>query len=95
MDFAGGMRIEKFPVASANITPDATGISYYDEALFIRAVRTGHVGARPLNPPMPWWNFRNMTDDDLRAIWAYLRTVKPVHHRVDNGEETATKMTAP
>ena len=94
MDFAGGMQIEKFPVVSANITPDASGISYYDEALFIRAMRTGHVGARPLNPPMPWWNFRNMTDDDLKAIWAYLRTVKPVHHRVDNGEETATKMKA-
>jgi mono/diheme cytochrome c family protein len=91
MDFAGGKQIDKFPAVSANITPDATGISYYDEALFIRALRTGHVGARPLNPPMPWWNFRNMTDDDLKAIFAYLRTVKPVHNRVDN-EERATKM---
>jgi hypothetical protein len=39
---------------------------------------------------MPWWNFRNMTDEDLKALFAYLRTVKPVHHRVDNSE-TATR----
>jgi mono/diheme cytochrome c family protein len=87
MQFAGGKQVDpQFPAVSANITPDATGISYYDEALFIRTLRTGHVGARALNPPMPWWNFRNMTDDDLKAIFAYLRTVKPVHHRVDNSE---------
>jgi len=35
---------------------------------------------------MPWWFFKNMTDDDLKAIFAYLKTVKPVHHRVDNSE---------
>jgi hypothetical protein len=92
MDFAGGKQIDKFPALSANITPDATGISYYDEALFIRTMRTGHVGARPLNPPMPWWNFRKMTDDDLKAIWAYLSTVKPVHHRVNNGGNDYTKI---
>jgi hypothetical protein len=47
-------------------------------------MRTGKVGARELNPIMPWGAMRNMTDDDLKAIFAYLRTVKPVHHRVDN-----------
>ena len=35
---------------------------------------------------MPWWIFRNMTDDDLKAMFAYLRTLKPVHHLVDNTE---------
>jgi mono/diheme cytochrome c family protein len=90
MEFAGGAPIEDFPAASANITPDPSGIGYYDEALFIKALRTGHVGARALSPPMPWWNFRNMTDEDLKALFAYLRTVKPVHHRVDNSE-TATR----
>lgn len=85
MEFAGG---EQFgPVVSANITPDPSGISYYDEKLFIKVLRTGHVGARTLNPPMPWWFFRNMNDDDLKSLFAYLRTVKPVHHRVDNSEE--------
>jgi len=33
---------------------------------------------------MPWPMLRNMTDEDLKAVFAYLRTLKPVHHRVDN-----------
>jgi mono/diheme cytochrome c family protein len=88
MEFAGGNDFGG-PVVSANITPDPSGISYYDEKLFISTLRTGHVGARPLNNPMPWWFFKNMKDDDLRAIFAYLKTVKPVHHRVDNSENAA------
>ncbi len=86
--FAGGLRF-KGPwgeVTSANITPDPSGISYYDEALFLNAMRTGHVGARKLNSIMPWGYFRNMTDDDLKAIFAYLQTLPPVQHRVDNTE---------
>ncbi len=86
MDFAGGVFFNEFKVASANLTPDPSGIGYYDEAMFIKALRTGHVGARALHVPMPWWVFRNMTDEDLKAIFVYLRTVKPVHHRVDNAE---------
>lgn len=88
LEFAGGM-VLKGPwgeVASANITPDASGISYYDESLFLKTIRTGHVGARKLNSIMPWGYFRNMTDEDLQAIFAYLRTLKPVVHRVDNTE---------
>jgi mono/diheme cytochrome c family protein len=85
MEFAGG---EQFgTVVSANITPDPSGISYYGEKLFIKVMRTGHVGARALNQPMPWWFFKNMSDDDLKSLFAYLRTVKPVHHRVDNSED--------
>ena len=86
MTFAGGKYIDDFPTPSANITPDPSGISYYDEATFVRTLRTGWMGARPLNPPMPWWNFRNMSDDDLKAIFAYLQTVKPVSHHVDKSE---------
>ena len=33
---------------------------------------------------MPWWAYRHMTDDDLKAIYAYLLTLQPVQHRVDN-----------
>jgi len=84
MDFAGGADFGD--VASANITPDYTGIGYFDEALFIKTLRTGWVGARPLRMPMPWPFFRNMTDDDLKAIYAYLRTLPPIHHDVDNTE---------
>ncbi len=71
-------------VASANITPDATGINYYDEALFIQASRTGYVKARKLSSIMPFGEFTSLSDDDLKAIFAYLRSVPPVKHRVDN-----------
>jgi len=86
MDFAGGFILEGpwGRVASANITPDPSGISYYDEALFIQTMRTGYVKARELNQIMPWSNLRNLTDDDLKAMFGYLRTLKPVKHRVDN-----------
>jgi mono/diheme cytochrome c family protein len=86
--FAGGLPF-KGPwgeLSSANITPDPSGISYYDEALFLNALRTGHVGARRLNSIMPWGYFRNMTDEDLKAIYAYLSSLPAVKHRVDNTE---------
>lgn len=71
-------------VSSVNITPDASGIAHYDEALFIQTIRTGKIGGRQLTPIMPFENFKNMTDDDLRDIFAFLKTVAPVKHRVDN-----------
>lgn len=71
-------------VVSANITPDASGISYYSEQTFITAMRTGYVGARKLNSIMPFGEFKNLTDDDLKAMYAYVRTLQPVKHRVDN-----------
>lgn len=83
----GGGEVLKGPwgeVTSANITPDASGISYYDEATFIQALRTGYVKARKLSSIMPFGDFVNLTDDDLKAIFAYLRTLPPVKHRVDN-----------
>lgn len=88
LEFAGGTTL-KGPwgeVTSANLTPDPSGIPYYDEALFIETIRTGQVKARKLNSIMPWGYFRNMTDEDLKAIFAYLRTLKPVKHVVDNTE---------
>lgn len=90
--FAGGLTFTGpwGVVSGANITPDASGISYYDEALFVKTLRTGQVGARKLNSIMPWGYFRNMTDDDLKAIFAYLRTLQPVQHRVDNTEEATS-----
>ena len=71
-------------VTSANITPDPSGINYYDEATFIRVMRTGYVGARELSSIMPFGEFQNLNDDDLKSMFAYLRTVPPVRHRVDN-----------
>jgi len=88
MEFAGG-QVFAGPwgnVASANLTPDPTGIPYYDESLFLQAIHSGYVKARPLNSIMPVMVYSNLTDSDLRAIFAYLRTLKPVKHRVDNSE---------
>lgn len=73
-------------VNALNLTPDASGISYFDEAMFIDVIRNGGFKTRPLSNIMPWTFFRNMTDDDLKAIYAYLRTLKPVCHHVDNTE---------
>lgn len=86
MAFAGGLEF-KGPfgtVTSANITPDPSGIGYYDQKIFFEALRTGKVGARALNPIMPWGMLRGMTDNNLLAMFAYLHTLKPVRHRVDN-----------
>jgi mono/diheme cytochrome c family protein len=86
--FAGGFVLSGpfGSVASANITPAPSGISYYDENLFMSVMRTCRVRARTLNPIMPCDVFHNMTDDDLKAVFAYLRTLKPVKHLVDNSE---------
>lgn len=86
--FAGGnlIELEKEKAFSANITADPSGISYYDDALFIQVLRTGHVKARKLSSLMPWTVFRNLDDEDLRSIFAYLRARRPVRHTVDNTE---------
>jgi hypothetical protein len=71
---------------SANLTPDSTGTGSWTEAQFIKAIRegkyTGLDNTRPLLPPMPWPEYRNATDDDLKAIFAYLRTIKPIKNVV-------------
>lgn len=88
MEFAGGQAFVGpwGKVASANITPDPTGIPYYDEALFLQVIHSGYVKARPLSSIMPVMVYSNLTDNDLKAMFAYLRTLKPVKHRVDNSE---------
>jgi hypothetical protein len=70
---------------TANLTPDRlTGIGIWTEDIFIKTIRTGrHWGvARPILPPMPWAVYRNMTDEDLKSVFAYLRTVKPIKNQV-------------
>ena len=70
---------------AANLTPDQnTGLGIWTEDMFLNAIRKGrHMGvSRPILPPMPWQVFRNFTDEDLKAIFAYLRSVPPVHNRV-------------
>ncbi len=88
MAFAGGTPFKGAwgDVASANLTPDPSGIPYYDERMFLEVMRTGRNDARNINPVMPWPYFRYMAVDDLKAIFAYLQTIAPVKHRVDNAE---------
>ncbi len=70
---------------SANLTPDAeTGLGKWTEETFLSTVRSGrHMGrGRQILPPMPIEQLANMTDDDLRAIFAYLQSLPAVHNRV-------------
>jgi hypothetical protein len=70
---------------TANLTPDEnTGIGIWDEAMFIRTIRDGrHMGdGRPLQPPMPWPWYAKLTDDDLKAMFAYLKSIPPIVNRV-------------
>jgi len=92
LEYAGGFVLDgpTGRLVAPNITPDASGIGYYDENLFLHAMREGRVGARPLNAAMPWWFYGKMTDEDLKSVYAFLRTLKPVQHRVDNTETPTT-----
>ena len=70
---------------AANLTPDpTTGIGKrYNEKSFIHAMRTGKKPeGTDMLPPMPWPDFAQMSDSDLKAIWAYLKTLKPVKNNV-------------
>ena len=71
---------------AANISSDATGIGNWTEEQFFRALREGKSkgleGGRPLMPPMPWESFGKKSDLDLRAIFAYLKSTKPVKNLV-------------
>lgn len=87
MQFAGGdvFELPSGNVASANITPDpATGIGNYTEETFVKALRTGYVGTRQLSTMMPWQYYSGQTEEDLKAMFAYLKTIPPVVHHVDN-----------
>ena len=70
---------------TANLTPDQnTGLGIWTEEMFIRAIREGkHMGqSRPILPPMPWQAFRNLNDDDLKAIFAYLKSIPAISNHV-------------
>jgi hypothetical protein len=69
----------------ANLTPDReTGLGTWTEDTFVKTVRTGrHMGqGREILPPMPIEQLAHMDDDDLRSIFAYLRSLPPVKNRV-------------
>lgn len=84
---------------AANLTPDEnTGMGIWTEEMFINAMRTGqHYGvARKILPPMPWENLAALNDEDLKAIFAYLRSIpairNPVPVPVPSGEAQHTAL---
>jgi Cytochrome c len=93
MEFAGG-RAFGMPndrtVRTANITPDkTTGIGSWRKADFLARFRAfknpaqaPKIGPKDFQTIMPWWVYSGMTDQDLGAIYTYLRTVKPVKNSV-------------
>ncbi len=90
--FSGGyvFDIGTHKVVSANITPDsATGIGTWTEAMFLdkfmkyRDEKLVNTNPGTQNTIMPVSEMAGMTDEDLKAIYAYLRTVKPISNKVD------------
>jgi mono/diheme cytochrome c family protein len=70
---------------TTNLTPDrATGIGGWSEQIFIDAIRKGQKSGvgRPLLPPMPWRMYAQATDEDLRAIYAYLMSIPAISNAV-------------
>lgn len=71
---------------AANLTPDETGTGNWTEANFFKAIREGKYkgldGGRSLLPPMPWQQYRNLSDEDLKAIFAYIKSLKPINNMV-------------
>ncbi len=87
--YGGGQIIEgeAGKAAAANLTPDPSGIPYYSDEMFIQTMRTGRVGGvRELSATMPWRYYGKLNDADLKSIFTYLGTQKPVSHHVDNSE---------
>ena len=84
-----GGRAPGASATTANLTPDQnTGLGIWTEEMFLKAIRTGrHMGvSREILPPMPWPAFRNATDEDLKSIYAYLRSIKPVVNHVPDAQ---------
>jgi mono/diheme cytochrome c family protein len=80
-----------------NLTPDEnTGLGIWTEEMFVKAMRTGrHMGAsRPILPPMPWQSLAALDDADLTAVYAYLRSLPPIHNRVPEAVIADEPMTA-
>jgi hypothetical protein len=71
---------------SANISSDETGIGAWTESQFIKAIREGKIKgmdeSRPMLPPMPWSTYKNLSDTDLKSIFAFLKTSKPIRNIV-------------
>ena len=81
---------------TANLTSDPTGIGNWEESNFFTAIRHGKFkgieSGRSLLPPMPWEMYRNLSDDELKAIFAFLKTTKPIKNVVPSPEPPLSAM---
>jgi mono/diheme cytochrome c family protein len=79
-----------FPANPANLTPDEeTGIGEWSEADFLRTIHTGKdPEGHELHEFMPFQQFQRMSDDDLRAIYHYLRAVPPIRNKIPHKEHS-------
>jgi len=90
---------DKYPgvVYPANITPDTeTGIGLWSDQQIVNAIRAGlgrHMGDRI--PVMPWQAYAKISDEDIAAITAYLRSIEAVNHRVPNAVPPGRRATHP
>ena len=73
---------------TGNITSDETGIGLWTEEQFFTALREGKYkglkNSRTLLPPMPWDMYKQMTDQEIKAVFAYLKSTKPISNVVPN-----------
>lgn len=99
MEFAGGAEFQmpSGTVRSMNISPDKeTGIGLWSKELFIQrfkaysndSLMSVPVSQNDFNTPMPWIMYAGMTEEDLGAIYDYLKTVKPIHNQVERFTKT-------
>lgn len=81
---------------AANLTSDATGIGNWEEVNFMKVMREGKFkgmdNTRPILPPMPWEMFQHMTDEELKAIFAYLKSTTPIRNVVPGAEPPLSAM---
>ncbi|SIO15802.1 c-type cytochrome [Algoriphagus halophilus] len=93
MAFSGGREFgnpDGSVLRSSNITPDPSGLESWDEIRFVRQFKqyqdSGYVIPKvqpgEFNSLMPWTMYSGMKDEDLKAIYAYLKTVKPISNQV-------------
>lgn len=98
-EFSGGFHLvdPAFDLYTANITPDKeTGIGSWTDEEIINAIRVGaDKDGRIIFPPMPVPTYNNMSDNDVKAIVAYLRTVPAIHNEVPEPKYMIPQQTMP
>jgi len=86
--FAGGFQMlpdeftKGYSFVTPNLTPDPeTGlITNWSESVFVKRFQSGRIHK---TSPMPWESFSKMTEMDLKAVYRYLQSLKPVHNKIE------------